>query len=163
MTNPFNSMVGGQSSPDQRPQDSERNGTRGGEANNRKSDADTPDNVIPLRSATTEQSPNAQYLDQSVDLEDLPIPFSRFPGTKMVLPDREAVCSGWSAFVEEVAPDPAPIFQQKDRVPYYIAGTLKEAELSTRNCGRSGLKMAKARSASKDRPRTSTPSDRLYS
>ena len=129
MTNRFDSMVGGQSSPDQRLQDSERNGTRGGEANDRKSDADTPDNVIHLRSATTEHSPNAQYLDQSVDLENLPIPVARFPGTKMVLPNREAVCSGWSAFVEEVAPDPAPIYQQKDRVPYYIAGTLKEAEL----------------------------------
>ena len=94
-----------------------------------KSDPDTQDNVIHLRPAATEQSPSAQYLDHGVDLESLSIPYARFPGTKMVLPDREAVCSGWSEFVNEVAPDPAPVIERKEHVPYYIAGSLREAEL----------------------------------
>jgi hypothetical protein len=45
------------------------------------------------------------------------------------LPDREAVSAGWSAFVEEVAPSPPLVIERKDQVSYYIAGTLKEAEL----------------------------------
>jgi hypothetical protein len=94
-----------------------------------KPDADTPDNVVPIRRAAPVPSPTAQYLDQNADLESLCIPYARFPGTKMVLPDREAVCSGWSAFVEEIAPDPAPVIERKEKVPYYIAGTLREAEL----------------------------------
>jgi hypothetical protein len=117
--NPFDSIVSGQSS----------DRTHGGTGKTRKSDAETPENVVPLRSAATEPSPNAQYLDQSADLETMPIPIARFPGTKMVLPDREAVCCGWSAFVEEVAPNPAPVIGRKDQVPYYIAGSLREAEL----------------------------------
>jgi hypothetical protein len=64
-----------------------------------------------------------------LDLATVQIPITRFPGTRMVLPDREGVCSGWSEFLEEVAPDPAPVFECKDRVPYYIAGTLREDEL----------------------------------
>lgn len=76
-----------------------------------------------------EAPPTGQYLDPSVDLETLPMSLVRFPGTMMVLPDREAVFNGWSAFVAEIAPDPAPVIERKDRVPYYIAGTLKEAEL----------------------------------
>jgi hypothetical protein len=64
-----------------------------------------------------------------VDLERLPIPLARFGGIKVVLPDLEATYLGWSEVIEEVAPDPAPVFQHKDRVPYYIAGTLKDAEL----------------------------------
>jgi hypothetical protein len=91
---------------------------------------DVPAGAIILRHpAAPEPSPNAQYLDPEVDLETLPIPITRFPGTKMVVPDREVTCSGWSAFVEEVAPDPAPVIEIKDRVPYYVGGTLKEAEL----------------------------------
>jgi len=43
--------------------------------------------------AAPEPSPTAKYLDQDVDLEALRIPFVRFPGTKMVLPYREVVCS----------------------------------------------------------------------
>jgi hypothetical protein len=71
----------------------------------------------------------AQYLAPHIDLDRMPIPFVRFPGIKMVLPESEATCWGWSEFVNEVAPDPAPVFNRKDYVPSYIAGTLKEAEL----------------------------------
>jgi hypothetical protein len=38
------------------------------------------------------------------------------------------LCSGRSAFTEEIAPDPAPVIDRKEDVPYYIAGTLREAE-----------------------------------
>jgi hypothetical protein len=70
----------------------------------------------------TDASPFAQYLDLKLNLQSLQIPYARFPGTKMVLPDREAVCAGWSDFITEVAPDPAPVIESKGRVPYYIAG-----------------------------------------
>jgi hypothetical protein len=85
--------------------------------------------VILRHPAAQEPSPIAQYLDQSVDLETLSIPFVRFAGTKRILPEREAECPGWSAFLQEIAPDPAPVIKHKDQVPYYIAGILKEAEL----------------------------------
>ena len=131
MTHPFGSIMDGQSTPDGRTHQSGRDNTDAGNAKNHNPDA-TSGNVVPLRPATSEQSPNSRYLDQNIDLELLPIPIVRFPGTKMVLPDHEAVCLGWSEFLEEVAPEPAPIFQRKDRVPYYIAGTLKEAEFVNR-------------------------------
>ena len=96
----------------------------------RKSDPEAPRTAVVLRHpAAPGLSSSAQYLDQAVDLENLAIPLVRFPGIKMVLPDREAVCSGWSAFIDEIAPDPAPVIERKDQVPYYIAGTLTEAEL----------------------------------
>jgi hypothetical protein len=85
--------------------------------------------ILPHPAASRQQSPEEQYLDPTVDLETLSIPFARFPGTKRVLPDREDACSGWPAFVEEVAPVSPPVIERKDQVPYYIAGTLKEAEL----------------------------------
>jgi hypothetical protein len=85
--------------------------------------------VILRHPAAPEPSPTAQYLDRNADPESLPIPFARFPGIKRVLPDREAVSTGWSAFVEEVAPTLPQVVERKDQVPYYIAGTLKEAEL----------------------------------
>jgi hypothetical protein len=85
--------------------------------------------VILRHPAAPEPLLAGQYLDPSADLESLRIPFARFPGIKSVLPDREAMCSGWSAFVEEVAPDPAPVIERKDQVPYYVGATLKEAEL----------------------------------
>jgi hypothetical protein len=121
---PFDSITGGKPSSDPR-----AHKARGGEGSKRDPAEEAASNVIPLHSAATEQSPNSKYLDQSVDLETLRIPITRFPGTRMVLPDREAVFSGWSEFLEEIAPYPAPVFERKDRVPYYIAGTLKEAEL----------------------------------
>jgi hypothetical protein len=85
----------------------------------------TPAKVIALRP----HAEPSEYLDARVNLETLPLPLTRFPGTKMVLPDHEAVITGWTAFAEEIAPDPAPVIERKDQVPYYIAGTLKEAEL----------------------------------
>jgi hypothetical protein len=95
-------------------------------SNEQAPDAVSPDNVIFLH---PDPSPTAKYLDRSVDLESLRIPFARFSGIKRVMPEREAVCLGWTKFVQETAPDPAPVFDRKDMVPYYIAGTLKEAEL----------------------------------
>ena len=87
-------------------------------------------NAVVLRHpAAPEQSPLAQYLDASVDVEALPTPVVRFPGTKMVLPDKEVVCQGLSGIAAEIAPEPPPIIERKDQVPYYIAGTLKDAEL----------------------------------
>jgi hypothetical protein len=74
-------------------------------------------------------SPTARYLDQSVNLKTLPIPFVRFRGIKSVLPDCESVCTGLPDFIQELAPDPAPVIKYKDQVPYYIAGTIKEGEL----------------------------------
>src|SRR4051812_31634151 len=70
--------------------------------------------------AAPDPSPTAKYLDRSVDLENLRIPFARFPGIKGIVPEREAVCLGWSEIVQEIAPDPAPVFDRKDKVPYYI-------------------------------------------
>jgi hypothetical protein len=69
------------------------------------------------------------YLDPKVDVRQLRVPYVRFPGTKMVVPDLEAPSSGWSEFLNEIAPNPAPAIERKDRLPYYIAGTLREAEL----------------------------------
>jgi hypothetical protein len=94
-----------------------------------KIEAEAPGSAVILRHPAAPAPLNARYLDQSVSLENLPMRFTRFPGIKRVLPDREVACSGWSALVEEIAPDPAPVIERKDQVPYYIAGTLKEAEL----------------------------------
>jgi hypothetical protein len=69
-----------------------------------------------------------QYLDRTVDLEKIQIPLARFPGSRQPLLDRELICSGLKAFIEETAPDPAPVIERKENVPYYIAGTLREAE-----------------------------------
>jgi hypothetical protein len=48
----------------------------------------------------------------------------------LVIPQRETVCTGWSAFVDAVAPTSALIVPEKKNVPYVIAGTLQEAPLS---------------------------------
>lgn len=88
----------------------------------------TDNNVVFLHPASKARS-EAPYLDKSINLETLLIPFARFPGLKQVFPDLEAVCGGWSEFLDEVAPQPAPVITSKDKVPYYVAGTLKEAEL----------------------------------
>jgi hypothetical protein len=134
--NPFESILGGRTGRTSEPNNSsapghsadwstpKANGSH--ESNGQRPNAAPPDNVIFLN---PDPSPTAKYLDQSVDLEKLPIPFVRFPGIKRVVPEREAVCLGWSEFVQEVAPDPAPVFDRKDKVSYCIAGTLKEAEL----------------------------------
>ena len=108
----------------------ETRGTHMDEARSRKANADGTENVVLLHpAAATEPSPTAQYLDQSVDIEALPIPIARFPGLKGVVPEQETIFCGLSALLQETAPDPAPVFERKDQVPYYIAGTLKEAEL----------------------------------
>ena len=101
-------------------------------ASNCKADADGTENVVFLHSAATEPSPTTQYLDQSLDIEAISIPIARFPGLRGVVPEQETVCVGWTALLQEIAPDPAPVVARKDRVPYYIAGRLKEAELKNR-------------------------------
>jgi len=72
--------------------------------------------------------PVEEYLDRNVDLETLQIPLTRFPGVKRTIPDAELVCEGWRELIAEIAPSPAPAIAEKKYVPYYIAGTLKEAE-----------------------------------
>jgi hypothetical protein len=100
--------------------------------------------AVVLRHPAAASAPGAQYLDPSADLETLDIPFARFPGVQMVLPDRETVCQGWSAFVEELAPQPAPVIEQKYHVPYYISGTLKEAELKNEKLRKARLARGKS-------------------
>jgi hypothetical protein len=73
---------------------------------------------------------NEQYLDRSIDPERLSIPLVVFPGLKRVIPQSETDCVGLSAFIDAVAPTPAPVIQKKKDVPYVIAGTLQEAPLS---------------------------------
>jgi hypothetical protein len=58
----------------------------------------------------------------------LALPLLRFPGSREGEPEEEKICKGWSGFIAEIAPNPAPVIQQKEQVPYHIAGTLKEAE-----------------------------------
>jgi hypothetical protein len=75
-----------------------------------------------------------EYFDPTVDLETLPIPLVRFPGFKQTTPDKEMVCRGWQELIVEVAPEltgtaPDQMIYRKENVPYFIAGTLIEAEL----------------------------------
>ena len=61
--------------------------------------------------------------------------------------------NGWTEFIAEVAPEDAPLIGQKKHVPYYIAGTLKDAELSEAARRQKGLSaeqsaIGKARSGS---------------
>jgi hypothetical protein len=77
--------------------------------------------------------PAHEYLDPTVNLETLPIPLVRFPGFKKTIPDKELVCKGWQEFIAEVAPEltgvaPNQMIWRKENVPYFIAGTLIEAE-----------------------------------
>jgi hypothetical protein len=74
-------------------------------------------------------APSTQYLDPNFDLDAVHIPFVRFAGIKRITPEREHFAVGWHAFVCEIASDPAPIVQSKDAVSYFIAGTLRDAEL----------------------------------
>jgi putative DNA primase/helicase len=39
---------------------------------------------------------------------------------------------GVQALADEIAPSPAPVIDRKDLVPYYIAGTLKDAEITNK-------------------------------
>jgi hypothetical protein len=73
---------------------------------------------------------NERYLDRSVDHETLSIPLVVFPRLNRVIPQSETICAGWSAFIDAVAPTPAPVVQEKKDVPYVIAGTLQEGPLS---------------------------------
>ena len=73
--------------------------------------------------------PKNKFIDPNVDAETLQLPLVRFPSLLQVVPEREMLCAGWTAFCKEIAPDPAPVIAQKKHVPYLIAGTLKEAEL----------------------------------
>ncbi len=102
--------------------------------------ADGTENVVFLHPAATEPSPTAQYLDQSVDIEAIPIPIARFPGLMGIVPEQETVCLGRTALLKEIAPEPAPVVERKDRVRYYIAGTLKEAELKNQTLRERRLK-----------------------
>ena len=71
-----------------------------------------------------------QCLDRSIDPEKLFIPFVLFPRLNRVIPQSETISAGWSAFIDAVAPTPAPVVQEKKDVPCVIAGTLQEAPLS---------------------------------
>jgi hypothetical protein len=73
---------------------------------------------------------NEQYLDRDVDPETLSIPLVVFPKLNRVIPQSETMYAGWSAYVNAIAPTPAPVVQEKKDVPYVIAGTLQEAPLS---------------------------------
>jgi hypothetical protein len=109
-------------------------------ASSRTVNTDGTENVVFLHPAATEPSPTAQYLDQSLDIEALPIPMARFPGLMGVVPQQETVCLGRTELLQEIAPDPAPVVARKDQVPYYIAGRLKEAELKNRKLRERRLK-----------------------
>jgi hypothetical protein len=107
---------------------------------NRRPIADGTENVVFLHPTPTEPSPTAQYLDRSVDIEALPIPIVRFPRLIGVVPEQESVCIGRTALLKEIAPEPAPVVERKDQVRYYIAGTLKEAELKNQKLREKRLK-----------------------
>jgi Primase C terminal 2 (PriCT-2) len=79
-----------------------------------------------------EVSDVSRYLAPTVDLRSLPIPMVKFPGMKRVIPTREWTCIGLSALADELAPTPAPVIERKDQLPYYIAGTLKDAEITNK-------------------------------
>jgi Primase C terminal 2 (PriCT-2) len=73
-----------------------------------------------------------RYLDRATNLKTLRIPLVKFPGMKLVVPQREWTCNGLQELADEIAPSPAPVFERKDRLPYYIGGTLRDAELANR-------------------------------
>ena len=85
--------------------------------------------VASLGSDTTDFE---KYLDRAVDVATLPIPLVKFPGVKLVVPAREWTCKGLQELADEIAPTPAPIFTRKEDVPYYIAGVLRDAELTNK-------------------------------
>ena len=80
------------------------------------------------KSGSVFELPKNKFIRPNVDAESLQLPLVRFPGLKRVEPEREMLCVGWTALCKEIAPDPAPVFAQKDRVPYYISGVLQDAE-----------------------------------
>ena len=81
--------------------------------------------------AVEPRSAENKYLDPSVDPETLYIPLVVFPRLNRVIPQSETDYVGWSAFLDAVAPTPAPVVQEKKDVPYVIAGTLQDAPLKT--------------------------------
>ena len=86
--------------------------------------------VTALRSDTT--SDFEKYLDRTLDVASLLIPLIKFPGVKLVVPAREWTCKGLQELADEIAPTPAPTFVRKENVPYYIAGVLRDAELTNK-------------------------------
>src|SRR5262249_839735 len=134
-SSPFASIMGPtgpagqQNEASKQPSDGANNANVGAQSHKSNSELPRSAVILPHPAASRQPSPEEQYLDPSVDLENLSIPLARFAGSRRVLPDREDACSGWPAFVEEVAPVSPPVIERKDQVPYYIAGTLKEAEL----------------------------------
>ena len=63
----------------------------------RRANAEGSENVVFLHPAATEPRPTAQYLNQSVDIEALPMPIARFPGLMGVVPEQETIFCGLSA------------------------------------------------------------------
>ena len=53
---------------------------------------------------------------------------------------KRPVCIGRAALLQEIAPESAPVVERKDQVRYYIAGTLKEAELKNQRLRERRLK-----------------------
>jgi hypothetical protein len=78
--------------------------------------APIPDGYAPVKDAIAQRVPES-YLDRSVDPESLSILLVVFPGTKRVIPQSETVCSGWSAFIDAIAPTSALIVQRKRTCP----------------------------------------------
>jgi hypothetical protein len=54
-----------------------------------------------------------QYLDRRIDPEKLSIPLVLFPRLNRVIPQSETDYVGWSAFIDAVAPTPAPVVKKK--------------------------------------------------
>src|SRR3954452_17559035 len=87
------------------------------------------ENVTPLRPGISNLE---RYLAPAVDVRTLPIPLVKFSAMKRVKPEREWTCVGLQALADEIAPTPAPVIARKDQVPYYIGGSLKDAELTNK-------------------------------
>jgi hypothetical protein len=90
---------------------------------------ESEDNITPLRPGISDV---AKYLAPAADLTAIPIPLVKFPGMKQVVPASEWICTGLQALADEISPTPAPVISRKDQVSYYIAGTLKDAELTNK-------------------------------
>lgn len=68
--------------------------------------------AVELRVAGSEQ-----YLDRSVDIERLLLPLVVFPKLTRVIPQSDTAHPGWSAFIDAIAPTPAPVVVEKKDVP----------------------------------------------
>jgi hypothetical protein len=87
------------------------------------------ENVTPLRPGISDIT---KYLAPAVDVTTLPVPLVKFSGMKRVVPTGEWTCTGVQELADKIAPTPAPVIARKDEVPYYICGTLKDAELANK-------------------------------